>query len=267
MDKKVAEAFEFIKGKISKSPKIALVLGSGLGFLAESVEEKEEVNYKDIPNFPYSTAPGHEGKLIFGKLFGKNVVVLNGRFHLYEGWKPADIKLVIQTLKFLGVSKALITNAAGAVNTSYNPGDIILVKDVINFMFRNPLRGPNDDDLGPRFPDMLSAFERDWMKRLKEVYPDMKEGVYIGLTGPTYETPAEIRAVRKLGADLVGMSTVPEVIVCAHVGIKVIVLSCATNMAAGILAQPLSHQEVVEVANMVKGKFAEIVRTALEVAE
>lgn len=266
MDTKVKEAFEFIKSKVSNTPKIALILGSGLGFLAERVEERTEIYYKDIPNFPYSTAPGHEGKLVFGKLFGKDVVVLSGRFHIYEGWNPSDIKLVIHTLKLLGIEKMLITNAAGAVNTSYRPGDIVIVKDIINFMFRNPLRGPNDADMGPRFPDMLGAFDKEWMWKLKEVYPDMKEGVYIGLTGPTYETPAEIRAVRKMGADLVGMSTVPELIVCAHVGIKALVLSCATNMAAGILDQPLSHEEVVEVANMVKEKFTQIVKKALEVA-
>lgn len=265
MEISVKEAFEFIKWKINKSPKIALILGSGLSFLAQSLDEKQEISYESIPNFPRSTAPGHEGKLIFGKLFGKEVVVLSGRFHIYEGWDPSRIKLVIQTLKMLGISKMLITNAAGAVNTSYKPGDIIIVKDVINFMFRNPLRGPNDEDLGPRFPDMLGAFDKEWMEKLKNVCPDIKEGVYVGLTGPAYETPAEIRAMRKMGADLVGMSTVPEVIVCAHVGIKTLILSCATNMAAGILDQPLSHEEVVEVANMVKEKFSEIIKRALEV--
>lgn len=267
MDKRVKEACEFIESKIKTKPKIALILGSGLGFLTEKVEFKQELNYKDIPNFPYSTAPGHEGKLVFGKLFDKEVVVLSGRFHIYEGWNPSDIKIVIHTLKMLGIEKMLITNAAGAVNTTYKPGDIVLVKDVINFTFRNPLRGPNDNDLGPRFPDMLGVFDKDWMGKLKQFYPEMKEGVYISLIGPTYETPAEIRAVRKMGADLVGMSTVPELIVCAHVGIKAIVLSCATNMAAGILDQPLSHAEVVEVANLVKEKFTEIVKKALEVLE
>ncbi|MGC8820755.1 MAG: purine-nucleoside phosphorylase [Fervidobacterium sp.] len=265
MDIQVKEAYEFITNQISLRPKIALILGSGLGFLAQEVENRQEVSYKDIPNFPYSTAPGHEGKLVFGKLYGKEVVVLSGRFHIYEGWNPSDVRLVIHTLKLIGIERMLITNAAGAVNTTYKPGDIIIVKDIINFMFRNPLRGPNNEEMGPRFPDMLGVFDREWMEKISMVYPNMKEGVYIGLTGPTYETPAEIRAVRKMGADLVGMSTVPEIIVCAHVGIKVLVLSCATNMAAGILDQPLSHEEVVETANTVKWKFKELVRKALEV--
>lgn len=267
MDKRVREAYEYIASKISLKPKIALILGSGLGFLANEVKNAQHISYKDIPHFPYSTAPGHEGKLVFGELFGKEVVVLSGRVHIYEGWNPTDIKLVIHTLKLLGIERMLVTNAAGAINTSYTPGDIVMVKDVINLMFRNPLRGPNDEDIGPRFPDMLGAFDRDWMEKVKEVFPEMKEGVYIAVTGPTYETPAEIKAFRKLGADLVGMSTVPELIVCAHSGIKALVFSCATNMAAGVLEQPLSHEEVVEVANKVKEKFIEVVRKALEVLE
>lgn len=265
MDTRVKEAYEYILSKIQTRPKIALILGSGLGFLSNMVEDAINISYRDIPNFPYSTAPGHEGKLIFGKLYGKEIVVLSGRFHIYEGWNPSDIKLVIHTLKMVGVEKMLITNAAGAINTSYVPGDIILVKDVINLMFRNPLRGRNDDDVGPRFPDMLGAFDREWMEKIKSACPQLKDGVYIAVTGPTYETPAEIRAFRKMGADLVGMSTVPELIVCAHAGIKAVILSCATNMAAGILEQPLSHEEVVEVANKVKEKFSDIVRKALEV--
>jgi len=265
VDSKVKEAYEYISNHTSKRPKIALILGSGLGFLADNVEDGESISYRDIPNFPYSTAPGHEGKFVFGKLFGKEVVVLNGRFHIYEGWDPADIKMVFHTLKLFGIEKMLITNASGAVNTSYVPGDIVMVKDIINLMFKNPLRGPNDEDMGPRFPDMLGAFDREWMERVKKIFPEMKEGVYIGLTGPSYETPAEIRAVRKMGADLVGMSTVPELIICAHVGIKAIVFSCATNMAAGILEKPLSHKEVLEVADLVKGKFTKIVEKALEV--
>ncbi|MCX7654250.1 MAG: purine-nucleoside phosphorylase [Fervidobacterium sp.] len=265
MDREVKEAFDFIKTMVKNNPKIALILGSGLGFLSDFVENKVEILYQDIPNFPYSTAPGHEGKLVFGTLFGKEVVVLSGRFHIYEGWKPSDIKIVVHTLKLIGIERMLVTNAAGAINVSYNPGDIIIVKDIINFMFRNPLRGPNDDDIGPRFPDMLGAFDKIWMGRLKEIYPNIKEGVYVGVTGPTYETPAEIRAFRKIGADLVGMSTVPELIACAHVGIKALVLSCATNMAAGVLEKPLSHEEVMEVASEVKEKFIEIVKKALEV--
>ncbi|ODN30824.1 purine-nucleoside phosphorylase [Fervidobacterium thailandense] len=264
MNRDVLQAVEYIKPKLHKPPKVALILGSGLGFLASEVKDAVVIPYTEIPNFPRSTAPGHEGKLVIGELFGKNVLVLSGRFHIYEGWHPSEIKKVIHVLKAIGVERMLITNAAGAINTNYQPGDIVLVKDVINFMFRNPLRGPNDDEMGPRFPDMLSAFDREWMTRVKNALPELKEGVYIAVTGPSYETPAEIVAFRKLGADLVGMSTVPEVIACAHVGIKVLIFSCATNMAAGILAQPLSHEEVMEVANKVKERFSNIVKVALE---
>uniref|UniRef100_A0A7C4RVY3 Purine nucleoside phosphorylase n=1 Tax=Fervidobacterium thailandense TaxID=1008305 RepID=A0A7C4RVY3_9BACT len=264
MGQEVLQAAEYIKGKVSKLPKIALILGSGLGFLANEVKDAIVIPYNEIPNFPYSTAPGHEGKLVIGELFGKEVLVLSGRFHIYEGWHPSEIKKVIHVLKVIGVERMLITNAAGAINTSYQPGDIVLVKDIINLMFRNPLRGPNDDEMGPRFPDMLGVFDHDWMTRLKKAVPQLREGVYIAVTGPSYETPAEIIAFRKLGADLVGMSTVPEVIACAHVGIKVLILSCATNMAAGILTQPLSHEEVMEVANKVKEKFSSLVKIALE---
>ncbi len=262
---KIEESAKYILSKLNTKPKIALILGSGLGFLANEVKNPIKIRYIEIPNFPYSTAPGHEGALVIGELFGREVIILNGRFHIYEGWHPSVIAHVIHTLKLVGVEKMLITNAAGAVNESYTPGDLVIVKDTINMMFRNPLRGPNDEKLGPRFPDMLGAFDREWAQRLKERVKDLKEGVYLALTGPTYETPAEIRAIRKFGADLVGMSTVPEIIVCAHVGIKTLVISCATNMAAGILDQPLSHQEVLEVAERIKGKFTEVVKQALEV--
>jgi len=262
---KLEKTLDFIKSKITDVPKVGLILGSGLGFLADNIENKVEIKYEEIPYFPNSTAPGHEGKLIFGKLSGKNVVALKGRFHLYEGWSPEVIKFVIYTLKMLGVERLLITNAAGAINKTFNPGDIVLVKDVINFQFRNPLRGPNEEKFGPRFPDMSKIFDEHWAKKVKKFFPDIKEGVYLAVLGPSYETPAEIKAFRKFGADLVGMSTVPEIIAARHCGISCLVLSCATNMAAGILEKPLSHVEVLEIANKVKSGFSKIVLKSLEV--
>ncbi|ABR31371.1 purine nucleoside phosphorylase [Thermosipho melanesiensis] len=264
MKGKLLETVEYISKRISMWPEIGLILGSGLGFMADKIENSIEIFYRDIPNFPRSTVPGHEGNLVFGKLAEKNVVALKGRFHLYEGWSAEVIKFVIYVLKKLGVRKLIITNAAGGINKSLKPGDIVLVKDIINFQFRNPLRGINDGEFGPRFPDMSSILDKDWAKRLQE-YFDLPEGVYMAVLGPSYETPAEIKAFRKLGADLVGMSTVPEIIAARHCRIDCLVLSCVTNMAAGVLNVPLSHKEVVEVANRVKGKFSEIVLKALEV--
>jgi len=266
---KVQEAVDFIKNKIRTKPEIGLILGSGLGFLADRVEDKEILDYSEIPHFPLSTVEGHEGKMVFGKLFGKSVVAFKGRFHTYEGYDPSDVVFPIYVIKLLGVSRLLITNSSGGINRDFKPGDVVLIKDIINFAFRNPLRGPNYEELGPRFPDMSKPFDKDWMEKIKERLQkegkEIKEGVYIWTLGPSYETPAEIRAFSKLGADMVGMSTVPEVIACAHVGIKVLGLSCITNMAAGILEQPLRHEDVIRVANMVKDRFAKIVQLALEV--
>ncbi|QTA37819.1 purine-nucleoside phosphorylase [Thermosipho ferrireducens] len=265
MKESIERAKKYITEKVEITPEIGLILGSGLGFVADDIENAVLLEYTEIPDFPHSTAPGHEGKLVFGKLKGKNVVALKGRFHLYEGWNPETIKFVIYVLKSLGVKKLLITNAAGAINKSYNPGEIIIVKDLINFQFKNPLKGQNLEEYGPRFPDMSSAVDLEWASKLKEKVRKLREGVYIAVLGPSYETPAEIKAFRKLGADLVGMSTVPEVIVANHCGIKCLVLSCVTNMAAGVLETPLSHQEVMEVAKKVKEEFSKIVFHALEV--
>ncbi|ACJ76285.1 purine nucleoside phosphorylase [Thermosipho africanus H17ap60334] len=265
MNEKIKETVDFIKNQIKILPDIGLILGSGLGFLAEKIENSTEISYKDIPNFPYSTVPGHEGKLVFGNLSGKNVVVLKGRFHLYEGWNPETIKFVIYTLRELGVERLLITNAAGGINRDFEPGDVVLIKDIINFQFRNPLRGSNDEYFGPRFPDMSSVVDFEWYEKVKKEFPNLKEGVYMAVLGPSYETPAEIRAFKRLGADLVGMSTVPEIIAAKHCGIKTLSFSCVTNMAAGILDTPLSHKEVVEVANRVKDTFSKIILKTLEV--
>jgi len=263
--KKVLEAARYIEERISVKPRVGLILGSGLGFLADQVEDPTVIEYSEIPHFPVSTVPGHEGKLVIGKLFGKEIAAMKGRFHTYEGYDPSEVVFPVYVMRELGVERLLITNSSGGINRSFQPGDVVLIKDVISILaFRNPLRGPNDDELGPRFPDMSQPFDREWMERLKEKM-ELKEGVYIWTLGPNYETPAEIRAFDRIGADMVGMSTVPEVIAANHVGIKVLGLSCITNMAAGILDEPLKHEDVIRVANMVKDRFAKIVKVALEV--
>jgi len=266
---KVKEAAGYIKSKCENIPDIAVVLGSGLGFLADKAKDSYIIDYKDIPNFPISTVPGHEGKLVIGDLWGKRVVMMKGRFHFYEGYEAWKVIFPVYVFKELGVKRLILTNSSGGINMDYKPGDIVLIKDVINLAFRSPLRGPNDDKLGVRFPDMSRPFDREWMEKVKEKLKEegreIAEGVYIWSLGPSYETPAEIRAFKKLGADMVGMSTVPEVIAAAHAGLKVLGFSCITNMAAGILEEPLKHEDVIRVANMVKDKFAHFVKVALEV--
>lgn len=261
---KIKEAAEFIKSKIPHVPEIATILGSGLGILADEVEDKIEISYSDIPNFPVSTVAGHAGKFIFGRLEDKNVLLMNGRFHFYEGYSMKEVTLPVRVFKMLGVKKLIVTNAAGGVNTSFKPGDLMIIKDHINFSMANPLIGRNIDEFGPRFPDMSNPYDRELIEIAKNVSKNVDvpvvEGVYFMLTGPNYETPAEIRAIRKLGGDAVGMSTVPEVIVANHSGIKVLGISCITNMAAGILDQPLNHEEVIETSMKVREKFIKLVK-------
>ena len=266
---KVIESANYIRSRMKVQPKIGLILGSGLGFLADRIEDAVVLEYKDIPNFPISTVEGHEGKLVIGRLFGRNVAAMKGRFHVYEGYEPWKVAYPIYVMKEIGIERLIITNSSGGINRDFKPGDVVAIRDVINFSFKNPLRGENDERFGPRFPDMSQPVDREWIERLRERLEregkELKEGVYIWVLGPSYETPAEIRAFSKLGADMVGMSTVPEIIAANHIGIKVLGLSCITNMAAGILDQPLKHEDVIRVANMVKDRFASIVRLALEV--
>ncbi|SEF82834.1 purine-nucleoside phosphorylase [Caloramator fervidus] len=261
---KIKEAAEFIKARIPFIPDVAIILGSGLGILADEVEEKIEIPYSEIPHFPVSTVQGHAGKFIFGKLEDKNVLLMNGRFHFYEGYSMKEVTLPIRVFKMLGVKKLIVTNAAGGVNTNFKPGDLMIIKDHINFSMANPLIGRNIDEFGPRFPDMSNAYDKELVELAKKVAQKVEvpvvEGVYFMLTGPNYETPAEIRAIRKLGGDAVGMSTVPEVIVANHCGIKVLGISCITNMAAGILDQPLNHEEVIETSMKVREKFIRLVK-------
>lgn len=257
---------EFIKTKIETVPEIAVVLGSGLGGLGEKIEKPVYIDYKDIEGFPRSTAPGHKGRFIFGTLAGKNVVCMQGRFHFYEGYPMSEVVLPVRVLKKLGVKTLILTNAAGGINRDFSVGDIMLINDHINFMGTNVLIGQNDDSLGARFPDMSYAYDPELRALAKKCAEktgvEIKDGVYIACTGPSYETPAEIRAFRVLGADAVGMSTVPEVIAANHCGLKVLAFSLISNMAAGILDQPLTEQEVLE-AGRIKGEQMQKLITAI----
>ncbi|NOU97630.1 purine-nucleoside phosphorylase [Paenibacillus sp. LMG 31456] len=259
----IKEAAAYIRAQYGATPEIGMILGSGLGVIADLVEQPTVIAYKDIPNFPVSTVEGHAGELLLGTIHGKQVLLMKGRFHLYEGYGVDVVSFPVRVMKELGVKKLIVTNAAGGVNTSYEVGDLMLIKDHINFTFCNPLIGPNFNELGVRFPDMSEAYSRGLRKTAHEVASEqgikLQEGVYIGLLGPCYETPAEIRMVRTLGADAVGMSTVAEVVVARHAGIEVLGFSCITNMAAGILDQPLSHAEVMETTERVKPKFLKLI--------
>ena len=249
------EAREYIQSRTALRPAIGVVLGSGLGAFADQLTDRAVLPYGEIPGWPASTAIGHAGKLIFGKLCGMDVAVMAGRAHLYEGHTPAQAVYGIRVLRSMGVQSLVLTNAAGGVNVNYERGGLVLISDHINLQGSNPLCGLNDDDLGPRFPDMSEAYSREYLRIAREVASDlcihMPEGVYAAMLGPSYETPAEIRFLRIIGADLVGMSTVGEVIAANHMGMKVLAISCVTNMAAGVLPQKLTHEEVMEAGAMV----------------
>lgn len=259
----IKEAAAYIRGQKGVEPQVGLILGSGLGVLAELIENPISIPYTDIPHFPVSTVEGHEGELLLGTIHNRPVVLMKGRFHMYEGYGPEVTAFPVRVMKELGVKSLLVTNAAGGINTSFEPGDLMLISDHLNMTGTNPLIGPNDPDLGVRFPDMSQAYSRQLRQLAKEVAVGqgvaLREGVYAGLLGPTYETPAEIVMLRTLGADAVGMSTVSEVIVARHAGLEVLGISCISNMAAGILDQPLSHDEVMETAEKVREKFLALV--------
>jgi purine-nucleoside phosphorylase len=256
---KMTNAVGFLKSKYNQTPQLGLILGSGLGVLAAEIENPVKIPYRDLPDFPISTVEGHAGQLVFGRLGGTEVVAMQGRFHYYEGYSFEKVTFPVRVMKGLGVETLIVTNAAGGINESFSPGDLMLISDHINNMGSNPLIGPNDGRFGARFPDMSEAYSKELREIAKQTAAKLnikvKEGVYVAFTGPTYETPAEIRAFRILGADAVGMSTVPEVIVARHSGLKVLGISCITNMAAGILDQPLSHEEVIETTERVKANF------------
>ncbi|MGN1400588.1 MAG: purine-nucleoside phosphorylase [Bacillus sp. (in: firmicutes)] len=261
------QSADFIKKQVKETPEIGLILGSGLGVLADEIEDATTIAYSEIPNFPVSTVHGHAGQLVIGRLSGKTVVAMKGRFHFYEGYSMDTVTFPVRVMKLLGVEKLMVTNAAGGVNEDFRPGDLMLITDHINFTGNNPLIGANDERFGPRFPDMSTAYDKEYCEMARKVAGDLglalQEGVYLGLTGPTYETPAEVRMIRFLGGDAVGMSTVPEVIVANHSKIRVLGISCITNMAAGILDQPLNHEEVIETTEKVKNDFLTFVKALI----
>jgi purine-nucleoside phosphorylase len=263
----MSTASEFIESKTSLRPQAAVVLGSGLGAFADTLENQTVLSYHDIPGWPRSTAVGHAGKLVIGTLAGLPVAALAGRAHLYEGYTAAQAVFGIRTLASFGVKSFVLTNAAGGVNKAFGPGQLVLISDHINLLGQNPLSGPNDDSLGPRFPDMSEAYSKSYREAAREVAKemgfDLPEGVYAALPGPSYETPAEIRYLRAIGADLVGMSTVPETIAANHMGLTVLGISCVTNYAAGVIDQKLDHKEVLEVGERVKDRMVELLQRVL----
>ena len=246
----------------------ALVLGSGLGDLAEEIENPIVIDYHAIPHFPVSTVPGHKGRLVAGRLAGKNVIAMQGRFHYYEGWSMDEVVYPVRVFHLLGVDKLFLTNAAGCVNTSWNPGSLMLISDHIKLISESPNRGPNIDELGDRFFDMSETYSKEGRAKAKEAAEalgiDLKEGVYMMFAGPNFETPAEVRFARIAGADAVGMSTVPEAIAASHMNMKCIGISCMTNMAAGILDQKLNHEEVLETGERVKTSFQALVKEIIK---
>ncbi|MET3557228.1 purine-nucleoside phosphorylase [Streptococcus rupicaprae] len=262
----IRETQAFLEEKGMVKPEFGLILGSGLGELAEEIENAIILDYADIPHWGQSHVVGHAGKLVYGDLSGRKVLALQGRFHFYEGNPMETVTFPVRVMKALGCHSVVVTNAAGGIN--YGPGTLMLINDHINFTGTNPLIGANLDEFGPRFPDMSNAYTKDYQEVAhhvaKDLGIDLKEGVYLGCSGPTYETPAEIRAFKTLGADAVGMSTVPEVIIAAHSGLKVLGISAITNHAAGF-QEELNHEEVVEVTQKIKGNFKGLIKAILAV--
>ena len=249
-------------------PKVLLILGSGLGFLGDEVEHPIVVPYSEVPHMKFSTAPGHKGQFVFGRLGGQNVAVMQGRLHTYEGWDFDDVSYPVRVLRLLGAETLVVTNAAGAVNADFSAGDIMMITDHIKLFGVSPLCGPNVEEFGPRFPDVSHIYTPQLQKVAREAAAQLgqtlRQGVYMYFPGPQFETPAEVRMARVLGADACGMSTVPETIVAAHCGMKVLGLTLCTNMCAGILDQPLSGEEVMEIAEISSKKFSALVRKSLE---
>lgn len=262
MKQKIQEAAKFIQERGAQQAEVALVLGSGLGEIVKRFENAIHIPYAEIPHFPVSTVVGHASELVYGELNGRKVLAMAGRFHYYEGYKMEQVIFPIRVMKALGIERLMITNAAGGINWDFQAGDLMLITDQLNMTGTNPLLGPNEEDLGPRFVDMSEAFAKEYITLAKEKAQnlglDLKEGVYMGVTGPTYETPAEIRMFRTLGADAVGMSTVSEVIAARHLGMKVVGLSCITNLGSG-MQENIDHSAVVDTVDKVKVHFQDLV--------
>ncbi len=256
------ESKQLIRKRTKLVPDMGVILGSGLGSFADSVEESVVVGYGELPGFPVSTAPGHAGRLVLGKLCGRKVAIMQGRFHFYEGYTMDRVILGVRLLGRLGAPIVIVTNAAGGIRPDLAPGDLMLISDHINLTGQNPLVGPNIDVLGPRFPDMSDAYNKSLREQAtaiaRELGIELKVGVFAALTGPSYETPAEINFLRLIGADAVAMSTVPEVIAACHMNMRVLGISCISNLAAGLSKQPLSHTEVTEIANRTQVAFSKL---------
>lgn len=269
IEERIDSALAAIRRRTSAAPELSLVLGSGLGDFCDRLENRTEIPFDQIPGFPLPTVEGHAGAFVFGTYRGRSLVALRGRIHYYEGFTQQELTLPVRVMAKLGVRTVILTNAAGGVNLDYRPGTLMLIADHINFSGKNPLMGPNLDQFGPRFPDMSDVYTKALRERLKPLAAQagipLREGVYVMYSGPSYETPAEIRMFRTLGGDAVGMSTVPEAIAARHAGLQVMGVSCITNMAAGILPQPLSHAEVVETAGRVKAEFTRLLELMIDI--
>lgn len=263
----IKEAYNFVASRIKQKPTIAIVLGSGLGALADRIQNPISIPYDTIPNFPTLNVEGHAGNLVIGELGGHTIAAFQGRMHYYEGHTLETVVFPVRLARTLGAETLIVTNAAGAVNTAFAPGDLMLIDDHINLVFDNPLVGMNHDELGPRFPDASAIYTPELRTLTRTVAEEqgiaLRHGVYAWWKGPSYEPPAEIRMIRTLGADAVGMSTVPETLAASHMGMNVLGISCLTNMASGILDQPLSHDEVIEVAAKVNDSFISLIITVL----
>lgn len=267
LSRRIQAAADYIRPFVKESPTVGLILGSGLGDFADTLEDRVVIPFAQIPDFPQATVEGHVGAFVFGKRQGKSVVALQGRLHFYEGHSQQTITIPVRVMAKLGVKQLILTNAAGGVNLNYYPGDLMLISDHINYSGSNPLIGENMPEFGPRFPDVSDLYSRDLRKTImleaEKAGISLRQGVYMMFSGPNYETPAEIRMARVVGADAVGMSTVPEALVAAHSGMEVVGVSCITNMAAGVLPVKLSHSEVVETASRVHDTFHGLVDVIL----
>lgn len=268
MLKRINETSSYLKTKINDIPKIGIVLGTGLGNLATQITNRQEINYASIPNFPLSTVEGHSGKLIIGSLGAVRVLAMQGRFHYYEGYDMKEVTFPVRVMKSLGVEILLVSNAAGGMNPDFKIGDLMIISDHINLFPENPLRGKNFNELGTRFPDMSAAYDQDLRTKAKKIAQQLgvqvKEGVYVGTSGPTFETPAEYRYFRRIGGDAVGMSTVPEVIVAVHSGMRVFAISIITDLGIEGIVDKVSHEEVQRIADSVQPKMTAIMKGLIE---
>ncbi len=260
---KICKTSDFLRKNLTKSADFLIIIGSGLGDLANLLKKPINIKYSEIPNFPVSTVKGHSGELLYGILNNKKVIIMKGRFHLYEGYHPWEVVFPIRVLKQLGIRGLIITNAAGGINPNYEVGDIMIIRDHINFMFRNPLIGPTNEFLGDRFPDMCNAYDKKWRKLIREIGIELgyylKEGVYLASLGPNYETKAEIEMMRKLGADAVGMSTVPEVLAAVNMKLKILGLSFISNVHKIGIEYHTTHSEVLENSRLVSQKMINLI--------